>query len=122
VEKISARNTKSFIFKSLKSNRNFEVQKDIKEVKAHNFMRKNFLTRFFRNLRQNTLKSNNKKKNIYEIITYKQNIEKLKVMESLKNYTFSHRKKKQLKNYKALKKWGKNASNKAFFALVAYKN
>ena len=85
-------------------------------------MRKNFLRRYFRNLVQNTCKSSNKKKNVFEIITYKQNIEKLKVIESLKHYTFSLRKKKTLKKYRALRKWGQNASSKVFFALKAYKN
>ena len=69
-------------------------------------MRKHFLTRYFSNLKQNTFKSNNKKQNISQIITYKQNIEKLKVIESLKHYAFTIRKKKTLKKYRALKKWG----------------
>ena len=85
-------------------------------------MRKHFLTRYFGKLVKNTFKSNNKKKNIYQIITYKQNIEKLKVFESLKHYTFTLRKKKTLKKYRALRKWGQNASCKVFFALKAYKN
>ena len=47
--------TKRSIIKLLKQNRHTEIQKDIKEQKAYELMRRQYLARFFKNFKLKTL-------------------------------------------------------------------